>query len=230
MDGLEAKLPSRSEDRPHVKVCGLTRSEDALLAAELGASFLGIILTQKSLRHVPMDRAKALIADIRATSNALIFGVFVSETAEEILKAKVELALDAVQIHGDVAKLDGLIPKEFTIPAVSIRDSEEAYRIEELGYHYPAILTDSFVAGQHGGTGKVFDHRLAQPLFTTHKVFLAGGLKPENIENVAYKLEGGPFPYALDLSSGLEAEPGIKSPDRMRLFFALWKRIRWSAL
>jgi phosphoribosylanthranilate isomerase len=217
---LESMFPSEKVP-PHVKICGLTRVEDAVLALELGASFLGLILTKKSPRHLPLEKALELVGEVRRQFGDEIrfVGVYVKESTEEISRADDQLGLFGLQVHGCLDDLKKHFPSERLFPATGIRNEEDAERLTALGREHPACVADAFSAHQAGGTGKVFDHRFVQPFFSRCKVFLAGGLSPDNIEEVVEKLAPGPFPYALDLSSGVEAEPGVKSHEKMRLFF-----------
>lgn len=212
---------SGSAARPLVKICGLTRPQDAALALELGASFLGIIMTPASPRFVPEGPARELVGSIRADRDPAtrIIGVFTTEAAEEIARLQRELDLFAVQVHGPVQALATLLPPSRIIPAIAIRGEAEAKQLVELDAGFPAILADAFSPARAGGTGKVFNHRLVQPLFPRRRVFVAGGLGPANIEPIVGQLRPGPMPYAFDLSSGVEESPGVKSREKMRDFF-----------
>ena len=215
---MEVAFPTAT-GRPHVKICGITRREDGLLALELGAAFIGMILTSRSPRHVPEAGAVALAAGLRASfPEVRLVGVFTNEPAAEIARLARLLDLFAVQVHGPVEELKQLLPAGRIIPAAAIRDEQDAERLARLEGH-EALLADAFSADRAGGTGRVFDHRLVQPLFQEHRVFVAGGLKPENIVPVLGQLSGGPLPYAFDLSSGIEEAPGVKSHERLRAFF-----------
>jgi len=207
---------------PHVKVCGLRRAQDALLALDLGASFLGLIFAQGTPRFLSEDDAARMLAEVRARATAPVrpFGVFVSEPVDRIARLVERLDLAAVQLHAPqpedaIARLP--VP---TLRAVRVKGPESAADIERAMALGPVLL-DTFVDGKHGGTGKVFDHSVALPFFARGSVFIAGGLNPENIGGIVETLrEAGGLPYAFDVSSGLEEAPGIKSHDKMRRFFA----------
>lgn len=200
---------------PHVKICGLTRAADATLAIELGAAFLGLIFAVKSPRRVPMEAARE-IARLAASAHIPVFGVFVDEPVEAMLALKEEIGLAALQIHGSIPPE---LPVNWVIPAVAIRSEADGAALLGADLAHPALLADAFAAGMHGGTGKVFDHRYVQPLFTQRRIFVAGGLTPENIGSIVAGLADGPLPYAFDLSSGVESSPGVKDPARLRSFF-----------
>jgi phosphoribosylanthranilate isomerase len=154
---------------------------------------------------------------------ARFIGVFVDEPAEEIAGTAQLLDLFAVQVHGEVPRLDDLLPPAQIIPAMGIKCETDGARLAAMSTDYGAVLADAFAEDKAGGTGKVFDHRIVQPFFERRRMFLAGGLKPENIEQVVARLSPGPFPYVFDLSSGLEERPGWKSEAKMRDFFARYR-------
>lgn len=210
---------------PHVKICGLCRLPDMLLAAELGASFLGVILTDKSPRRY--RGGIDTLAELRAVYPVIrIIGVFVDEPVGEIARVAAELNLWAVQVHGpEWRPVKQSLGKEVhVLPALRIRNEHDARAIDDLAGHSPAVVTDAYREGAWGGTGALFDHRLVADHFVTTRVFLAGGLSHETIAGVGEALRGGPLPYAIDLSSGVEESPGIKSEEKMRRFFAEYRR------
>lgn len=212
-------------DGPTVKVCGLRREEDALLALELGASYLGIILTRKSARHMPPEKASELLETVRKQHpEARWVGVFVDEPPERIAQLTRDLDLSAVQIHSNPGQCLRFLPPEKIIPAMSMRDEFDAEKAAALDPAHYAVLVDAFVPGMHGGTGKRFEHRWVQPLFSRRRIFVAGGLAPDNIGEVVRRLAPGPYPHAFDLSSGLEESPGVKSHKLMREFFGNLKK------
>lgn len=221
------QFPQHDPATPLVKVCGLTQPADAVLAWDLGAAFLGVIMTSKSPRQVTRQAAVGLLKSVRAAHpEARIVGVFVDEPAAEIAEAFRGLDLFAVQIHGPVEETARLLPPGAVMPALSIRDAADSARLDGLDAALGPVVADAFVADKAGGTGKLFDHALVQPCFPRRPIFVAGGLKPENFDSVVANLGAGPMPYAFDLSSGLEdGQPGIKSPDRLRDFFARYRRL-----
>ncbi|NUP89778.1 MAG: phosphoribosylanthranilate isomerase [Candidatus Sumerlaeia bacterium] len=201
-------------DRPHhvkVKICGLTRREDAELATRLGADYLGLVFAPKSPRRVTAGQA-AQVLDFAPRPPAI--GVFVDAGVEEIIEISRRANLQGVQLHGDeepdvVYDLPG-----FRIKAFRVRDEASLARVDE--YHTEAILCDTFVEGAEGGTGRTFDHGLVVDLARRRWVFLAGGLTPDNVAEAAARVQ----PYAVDVSSGVEAAPGVKDPARLEFFFA----------
>ncbi len=218
---LPSEFPSYN-DRPFVKVCGLTRAEDALLALELGASFLGLIFAENTPRLLSQNQARALLADVRMAAcgePVRPVGVFVHEPIEFIHSCVHDLELAAVQLHTTHSLEDRLSLGVPVIQAIRMRGPESAAEIDRALIDGPVLL-DAFVEGQHGGTGRVFDHELAFPHVRRGPMFIAGGLNPENIAGIAARFrEEDALPYVFDVSSGLEAEPRIKSHDKMRAFF-----------
>lgn len=206
---------------PHVKICGIRRVEDGLLALGLGASFLGLILTERSKRHLAVGEAEAVAAGIRAVrAEARLVGVFVDEPAGEIAGTAERLGLFAVQVHGNAGEVSARLGPGRVIAAGAIRDAASAEAMAGLDAGLGAVLADAHAPGMAGGTGQTFDHGLVRGLIGARRVFLAGGLKPDNIAEVVAGLKPGPWPYAFDLSSGVEESPGVKSEAKLRAFFA----------
>jgi indole-3-glycerol phosphate synthase/phosphoribosylanthranilate isomerase len=193
-----------------VKICGLTGPQDAAMAAAEGASFLGLVMVPNTPRAVTMARAEA----IAEAASAPLVGVFRDEKPMEVAHRARALGLHAVQLHGEedaayVRGLRGLLPETteiWTVAAVG----------EELPEPPPGAdrtLFDSKVGGRSGGTGIAFDWgRLAGRDLS--RAILAGGLSPTNAGDAA-KLGT----YALDVGSGVEAQPGRKDAARLQAFF-----------
>jgi phosphoribosylanthranilate isomerase len=148
-------------------------------------------------------------------------GVFVDETAETVAAAAREAHLSAVQLHGAetpsyLSQLRALCPARL-IKAFRVRSPEDAVRIGAYRHCCDAFLLDAFVPGAAGGTGKTFDWELALPAMEHQvPVILAGGLTPENVADAIRLVR----PFAVDVSSGVEASPGRKDPRRVRAFLA----------
>ncbi|MBI5153798.1 phosphoribosylanthranilate isomerase [Candidatus Poribacteria bacterium] len=214
---------------PFIKVCGLTRQQDALLALEEGAAFLGFIFARESPRCLDPTRAKTLLDTVRSSCGhcpVRAVGVFAAEPPSLISQLTADLELAAVQIHTEVSEE---LASGFPVPiirAIRVKGPESAPAIRAAHALGPVLL-DAFVEGRHGGTGKVFDHSLAMPHLRDGPVLIAGGLNPGNISGVAagFRQSGSSMPYAFDVSSGLEDSPGIKSAARIREFFAALRSV-----
>ncbi len=197
-----------------VKICGLTLAEDVQLAAALGASYAGIIMVPGTPRAVSPDSAEALAA-AAATDGALVVGVFRNEELNEVAQLARRLGLGAVQLHGDedasyVKALKNMLPENCEIWAADAVGGEAL----ELRTGADRVLFDTLVDGRSGGTGQAFDWSRVKHRSDLSASILAGGLNPENARTAA---ELGAF--ALDVSSGVEAAPGRKDPDKLRAFF-----------
>ena len=191
-----------------IKVCGLTRAEDVALAVDLGADLLGFVLAS-SPRSVTLDGLGALVAGVPAT----VLTVAVVVNPEKRLADQLLSVTDRIQFHGQetpdfCARYGRRAIKAFRIRAVEDLETISVYQ-SSVG----AVLLDSFKEGVAGGTGETFPWAyLRDRKFPT---FLAGGLNPENVAD-AWSL---PQIGGVDVSSGLEASPGVKNPELMRDFF-----------
>jgi phosphoribosylanthranilate isomerase len=195
-----------------VKICGLTRIEDAELAVSLGAAAVGLVLWPRSPRHVGVDAARAIVAALPPF--VLRVGVFVNQAPEEVARVAGAVGLDAVQLHGHeaVAKYEALpyrLIKAVPIDAESA--PEDALRVAPD----VTVLLDAHDPGRFGGTGRTIDWTLAAAVARRRRVILSGGLRPENVGQAVDMVR----PYAVDVSSGVEARPGVKDPARLRAFF-----------
>lgn len=194
-----------------IKICGLTRREDAQLAAGLGAWALGCVFYSRSPRAVTPAQA----AEILAGFAGLRVGVFVNADYDQLCRSAEAAGLSHLQLHGDE-------PPELAvrlqaagwqvIKALRLRTSADTVQVAD----WPApILLDAAAAGQWGGSGQLADWQLAAQIAARQPVILAGGLGPENLSAALATVR----PWAVDLSSGVEAAPGIKDPARLRALF-----------
>jgi phosphoribosylanthranilate isomerase len=197
----------------HVKICGITRVEDALVAAGAGASAIGLNFIASSKRKVDVTTARA-IADALAGSGVLVVGV-VADLDVGAMRALVEAAgLGCLQLHGDEppAILSPLLPHAYKAIRVATHDDV----VRARSYAGDHILVDAKVEGALGGTGEVFDWSLVRELAKERKLTLAGGLGPDNVARAIREVA----PYCVDVASGVESAPGIKDADRIRAFIA----------
>jgi phosphoribosylanthranilate isomerase len=192
-----------------VKICGITRLEDARLAADLGAWAVGLVFWPASPRAIEVGAARAIVRELPPFVTAV--GVFVDETVERMRQVAGEVGLGAVQLHGDepVEVADALPGR--VLKAVAADAAGEADR-------WPArvmLLVDAHDAVRRGGTGRTADWTRAADLARRRPIVLAGGLRPENVAE-ALRIVA---PVAVDVSSGVESAPGIKDAVRMRALF-----------
>lgn len=200
-----------------VKICGLTRAEDAKAAHDLGAWALGFIFYPKSKRFITAQDAKNIISALPASQPV---GVFVNQTDEAIGIAK-NAGLKGIQLHGDETPDDlRRIRATFSgtiIKALRPKTEADLQAIDDYRGLADYILLDAAVGNEYGGTGHTGDWSLAQKAATFGiPIIVAGGLGPDNI-NAAHAQTS---PYALDLSSGVEAAPGIKDHAKLQALFA----------
>jgi phosphoribosylanthranilate isomerase len=192
-----------------IKICGITRLEDALCAAECGADAVGFIFHPASPRYMTPERAMAIIA--RLPEGIATVGVFVNRKKEVVEQTAEACGLDLIQLHGDESPAYcRQFPSGRVIKAVSPGTPEEVRALDL--YDIRAFLVDARDTGRYGGTGKRSDWELAIKIREAHPLILAGGLDPENIEEALAAVA----PHAVDINSGCELAPGIKDHDRMR--------------
>jgi len=197
--------------RTRIKVCGITRVEDAIAAAALGVDALGFVFWPGSPRCITPRAAAAITAALPPFVAKV--GVFVNQSPAEIRAFAGEAGLDAVQLHGDEpAELWARVPGR-CIKAVAVGPGFDAAGLADWP---PAIwpLLDACDPARRGGTGREIDWGLAARAARIRPVILAGGLSPSNVGLAVSRVR----PFALDVSSGVEREPGIKDPEKLRTF------------
>lgn len=196
-----------------VKICGITRSEDAHAAARLGAHALGFIFFEDSPRHVDAPRAATLVNALPPFVTAV--GLFVNPSTREVQTVLRQVPLNLLQFHGDEPPA---FCAQFGLPyikAVRVRAGLDLLQYARLYSAARGLLLDAFVAGTHGGTGTAFDWSLV-PRDLPLPVILSGGLNPGNVAAAIRRVA----PWAVDVSSGVEAGPGIKDAGKMAKFMS----------
>ena len=197
-----------------IKICGITRLEDALCAAACGADAVGFIFHPASPRYIAPERVRAIISEL--PRGIVKVGVFVNRPAQDVQRTVEACGLDLIQLHGDEPPdYCSLFGARRVIKAVSPQTPEEIGRL--AAYRVRAFLADARDAGRYGGTGKRVDWNLAAKLGKLHPLILAGGLDSENIEAALAAVA----PQAVDINSGCELAPGIKDHNRMRRIIGL---------
>ncbi len=192
-----------------VKICGITRAEDAAVAVTHGASAIGFIFWANSRRYVDPDQARAIVRTLPPFVTPV--GVFVNEPADAINAVAAQVGLGAVQLHGDETPelLDALVSP--VVKAVGRIDADTAWR-------WPSrvrLLVDADERVQRGGTGITADWAAAAVLARQRPIVLAGGITPENVGDAVLTVQ----PFGIDVSSGVEDAPGIKNPEKLRALF-----------
>ena len=197
--------------RTRVKICGITRTEDGLAAASLGADAVGFVFWAGSARNVSAAQAGAVAAALPPFVAKV--GLFVEPTREEVERTLRAVRLDALQFHGAMAP--GFCTG-FEMPyvlAVPMRAGVDLLQLGAIHSEASAFLLDAYREGAPGGTGETFDWGLVPPAFA-RPVILAGGLTPANVAAAVRRVR----PWAVDVSSGVEASKGIKDAALMRAF------------
>jgi phosphoribosylanthranilate isomerase len=204
---------------PKVKICGMTRLEDAELAASLGAWAIGMIFYRHSPRRCPPAQAQLITATLRRRVE--LCGVFVNAPLQRIVKTAEDLGLSMIQLHGDegpsfcgeVARRTGAkVIKAVQVTAVGeLRDSERFH----TDYHLlDARSEDPVRRSLRGGTGETFDWSLLGSRHSQVPLILSGGLHPGNVAEAIAIAK----PLAVDVASGVERSPGHKDPELLRAF------------
>ena len=219
---------------PRVKICGITNLDDALLATEAGADYLGFIFYPPSKRSITVGKAQLIVAELRARPDVpLLVGVFVNETGAGMARIMNTCELDLAQLSGDeTPNVVGdpespIFGRCYKVLRPSSLDEAEAeaewYLPAQMTPGQPALLIDTKHATLYGGTGQTADWTIAAQLaLNIPNLMLAGGLNPDNVAAAVSQV--GPF--AVDVASGVEASPGKKDPRLVRTFIANAKSAR----
>lgn len=203
-------VPAAPERAVRVKICGVTRPEDAALADAAGADAIGMIFAARSKRRLEPVQAAEIAAAVGPFTARV--GVFVDAPLERVREIAAALRLDAVQLHGNEqpAYAAALRPAVQVIKAWSFAPGLR--RAVMARYPADAVLLD----GLRPGSGEAFDWEAARELRGFPRLVLAGGLTPETVAAGVRALA----PYGVDVASGVESAPGIKDPERLRAFVA----------
>jgi phosphoribosylanthranilate isomerase len=194
-----------------VKICGITRVEDAQAAARSGAHAIGLIFYRPSPRYVTPEKAAEIIRALPPFVTAV--GLFVDATAQEVRDVLARAPVDLLQFHGAEAPE---FCRQFGVPymkAVRVRTGVNLLQYAHDYHDAKALLLDAFVEGLHGGSGATFDWTLV-PRSLPLPVVLSGGLNADNVTDAIRKVR----PWAVDVSSGVEAGKGIKDAAKLAAF------------
>lgn len=202
-----------------IKICGITREDDAGLAGHAGADAVGFVLWPGSPRAVGVADAARLAR--RLPPWTVRVGVFVSASVAAVGAAIREAGLGAVQLHGIADPTPYLALSVPLVWAAALRDSAP----DPAAPAGTTLLLDAYDPRRHGGTGRTIDWRRAAAIAAREPVILAGGLTPENVGEAVACVH----PYAVDVSSGVESAPGLKSPARVLAFVDAVRRVSHEA-
>ena len=197
--------------RTRVKICGITRPEDGITAASAGADAIGLVFFARSPRFVTPQQAHAIITALPPFVTTV--GLFVDATAEEIDAVLRQVPLDLLQFHGEEPpELCASFGRPY-LKAISMRAQIDLHSEAKRFSSASALLLDTFQAGVPGGTGVSFDWTRI-PADLNKPLILAGGLNPDNVTQAIIQAH----PYAVDVSSGVEAAKGIKDAGKIAAF------------
>lgn len=199
--------------RTRVKVCGITRVEDAKTAVDAGADAIGLVFYEPSPRYVRIQQAREIAASVPAFVS--VVALFVNADAEYVQDVLNSVRIDLLQFHGD--EENGFC-SQFQRPFIKAQRVRETSDVVASCVRFPdalAILLDSYKPGVPGGTGESFDWSLI-PKSQTKPLILAGGLTPENVAPAIKQVQ----PFAVDVSGGVEQSKGIKDPAKIDAFLS----------
>lgn len=201
-----------------IKICGITRVEDALAAAEAGADAIGLVFYAPSPRAVDARQAAHIVAALPPFVTTV--GLFVDAEPDAVREVLSHVPLDLLQFHGD--ETDEYC-RQFGRPFLKAVRVQNAEQLTDVAARWPGasgILLDSYKPGVPGGTGKVFDWRLV-PVKRDWNLVLAGGLTADNVHQAIREMR----PWAVDVSGGVEASKGIKDVAKINAFVQEVKRV-----
>ncbi|PID72007.1 MAG: phosphoribosylanthranilate isomerase [Desulfobulbus propionicus] len=205
------------QQRVRIKICGITRSEDAACAVQAGVDALGFIFIKDSKRYIDPEEARNIIAQLPPFVD--IVGVFVDKKRGELEEIIDYCQLDLAQLHGEESpkyceRLRRQASPCQVLKAFAVNDELTPEKIEPYKPHVKGFLLDTYQKGLAGAAGKVFDWSMIKKLYLQKPFLLSGGL---TVENITQALESA-APYAVDANSGLERAPGIKDEQLVKAF------------
>jgi phosphoribosylanthranilate isomerase len=196
-----------------IKICGITRRQDAELAIDCGASALGFVFWPKSPRAVTIEQVRPITHALPPFVSAV--GVFVNQPMDEVREIVEQCRLTAIQLHGDEAAATYRNCAAHVIRAIPVGPGFTLAAVDGVPAGMTALL-DAHDPVRRGGTGRPIDWSVAAAAARMRRVILSGGLTPDNVQRAVDVVQ----PFAVDVSSGVESAPGIKDESRLRAFFA----------
>ncbi|MCB2192220.1 MAG: phosphoribosylanthranilate isomerase [Deltaproteobacteria bacterium] len=199
---------------PRIKICGITNLDDALAACRMGADALGFVLAP-SPRQISPEQARAIIAELPPLVNTV--GVFVDAPLAEVSELRSFCGLDWAQLHGGEDEDYATALGRRVIKALRVSEERPP---DPAAYPGCSLLLDTYHPQAAGGTGQSFDWGLAQDIAHDRPIILAGGLTPDNVGRAIKQVQ----PFAVDVSSGVEKQKGVKDHERIASFIAQARR------
>ncbi len=202
-----------------VKICGITNVKDALHAIDAGADAIGFVFAP-SRRRITVQAARLIVQELPPFVKTV--GVFVNESLLNIQRIQDEAKLDLIQLSGEESED---FAAYFAADAIKVVHVSTNTCPSATKYPYNTLLLDTLVEGQKGGSGQKFDWGLAVEIARTRRIIIAGGLNPENVVEAVHKVR----PYAVDVSSGVELEPGRKDDVKVTTFIKRAKSVEFNS-
>jgi len=200
-------------------VCGITRPEDALAAAMAGVDAIGLVFHAKSPRVVTAAQAAAIVAALPPFVTTV--GLFVNAEPEQVKQVLATVPLDLLQFHGDEAPAYCAAFGRPWLKALRMKPDMDLAAALQAYSAARAVLLDAWHADQYGGTGQTFDWSRVGPLQSRTRIVLAGGLHPGNVAEAIHSVR----PWAVDVSTGVESAPGLKSAELIGQFISEVQRV-----
>ncbi len=197
--------------RTRVKICGITRPEDARAAASAGADAIGLVFYAKSPRYVELPQAQAICRELPPFVS--VVGLFVNAPREQVTRVLESVPVDTLQFHGSEERVQCEGFARPYVKAIGMKEDADPVQIMDAHPGACGFLLDAWQPDIHGGGGVAFDWTRI-PAQAAKPVILAGGLTPDNVTRAVVQTR----PFAVDVSSGVELEKGIKSGEKMQAF------------
>jgi len=201
---------TQNKARTRIKICGITRLEDALEASRLGVDAVGFVFYEKSPRYIDAQKAAAIIRQLPPFVS--VVGLFVNPTQGYIAEILQTVPLGVIQLHGDETPGFCEAQRRRVLKAIPVAGPDDLK--QAASFNCPLLLDAKAPAGVYGGTGNAFDWSLLQGFKHDYPLTLAGGLNTDNVHEALSVRQW----FALDVSSGVELSPGIKDAEKMRVF------------
>lgn len=194
-----------------IKICGITNLADAKAAVDYGADALGFVFFKESPRYIPPEEAASIIRSLPSFVNSV--GVIVNESAENMAGIISATGIDVIQLHGEETPEMCRLTRR-VIKAIRVKSLESLDPLNKYRDYVSAFLLDTYTPNILGGTGQIFNWDIAVDAKQFGRIILAGGLTPDNVSDAVRHVN----PYAVDVSSGVEAKKGKKDHEKMKLF------------
>jgi len=203
-----------------VKICGITNINDAKYSIMSGANYIGFIFYPKSPRYIEPSKVEKIILELKKEGlKFLSVAVFVNPEKEFVNKVILQTKIDILQFHGEEAENFTLSFNKPVIKAFRVKDLVDIKKA--LTFKSEFLLFDAFSNKGYGGTGDCFDWKILEKISTNRSFFLSGGIDGNNIKKAIQQC----LPYGVDLSSGVELSPGVKSKKKIDYFFNMFNSV-----